>query len=121
MHSKENNFIFEQYTKRLLKEQDDDEPMDMSDVEADADTLAGAGYGTEEDYGKFSDEDPNAERRLPHTFSIGQDVIYWDDDGKTYPAKIIQLVPSMTIPRYYISLQGGKELLVGEGEIETLE
>lgn len=27
-----------------------DEPADMSDVEADADTLASAGYGTDEDY-----------------------------------------------------------------------
>ena len=31
----------------------DDEPYDMTDVEADADTLAGAGWGTDEDYGFF--------------------------------------------------------------------
>lgn len=29
----------------------DVEPYEMSDVEADADTLASAGYGTDEDYG----------------------------------------------------------------------
>ena len=34
-----------------------DEPDDnMSDVEADADTLASAGYGTDEDYGFFGDD-----------------------------------------------------------------
>lgn len=122
MRGKENNLIFEQYTNHRLKEQDEDgEPMDMSDVEANADTLAGAGWGTDEDYGKFSDEDPNAERQLPHTFSIGQNVLYWDNNGKTYPAKVTQLVPGMTIPRYYISLPSGKELFVGEGEIEALE
>ena len=32
-----------------------DEPADMSDVEADADTLASAGYGTDEDYGYFGE------------------------------------------------------------------
>ena len=31
----------------------DDEPYEMSDVEADADTLASAGMGTDEDYGCF--------------------------------------------------------------------
>ena len=31
----------------------DDEPPEMSDVEADADTLASAGMGTDEDYGIF--------------------------------------------------------------------
>lgn len=36
---------------------EDDEPSDnMTDVEADADTLASAGYGTDEDYGFFGDE-----------------------------------------------------------------
>ena len=30
---------------------DDDEPMDMTDVEADADTLRSCGWGTDEDYG----------------------------------------------------------------------
>lgn len=29
----------------------------MTDVEADADTLASAGYGTDEDYGYFGGED----------------------------------------------------------------
>lgn len=33
----------------------DDEPPDMTDVEADADTLRSAGYGTDEDYGLFDD------------------------------------------------------------------
>lgn len=32
---------------------DDDEPSDMTDVEADADTLKSAGYGTNEDYGGY--------------------------------------------------------------------
>jgi hypothetical protein len=37
-------------------EPDDDEPDDgMTDVEADADTLRSAGYGTDEDYGLFDD------------------------------------------------------------------
>ena len=37
----------------------DDEPMEcrMTDVEADADTLASAGYGTDEDYGYYGDDD----------------------------------------------------------------
>ena len=35
----------------------DDEPGDgMTDVEADADTLASAGWGTDEDYGYFGDD-----------------------------------------------------------------
>lgn len=33
-----------------------DEGFQMSDVEADADTLASAGWGTDEDYGFFGDE-----------------------------------------------------------------
>lgn len=33
-----------------------DEPPDMSDVEADADTLRSAGMGTDEDYGYFGDD-----------------------------------------------------------------
>lgn len=32
-----------------------DEPVDMTDVEADADTLASAGFGTDEDYGYFGE------------------------------------------------------------------
>lgn len=32
---------------------DDDEPSDMTNVEADADTLKSAGYGTNEDYGGY--------------------------------------------------------------------
>jgi len=36
----------------------DDEPGDgMTDVEADADTLASAGWGTDEDYGDFGGND----------------------------------------------------------------
>lgn len=31
----------------------DDEGYEMDDVEADADTLASAGWGTDEDYGDF--------------------------------------------------------------------
>ena len=34
-------------------EPEDDEPYEMSDVEADADTLSSAGWGTDEDYGSF--------------------------------------------------------------------
>jgi len=37
-------------------EEEYDEPVDMSDVEADADTLASAGYGTDEDYGTPASE-----------------------------------------------------------------
>lgn len=37
---------------------DDDEFEDnMTDVEADSDTLSSAGYGTDEDYGYFGDSD----------------------------------------------------------------
>jgi len=39
----------------------DDEPVEvecrMTDVEADADTLASAGYGTDEDYGYYGEDD----------------------------------------------------------------
>jgi hypothetical protein len=35
--------------------EDDGPECGMSDVEADADTLASAGYGTDEDYGYFGD------------------------------------------------------------------
>ena len=40
-------------------EEYDDEPSDgfRDDVEADADTLASAGYGTDEDYGCFGGEE----------------------------------------------------------------
>lgn len=34
-----------------------DEPPDMTDVEADADTLKSAGWGTDEDYGHYGDDD----------------------------------------------------------------
>jgi len=34
-----------------------DEPDDMTDVEADADTLKSAGWGTDEDYGYFGEEE----------------------------------------------------------------
>jgi hypothetical protein len=37
-------------------EYEPEEPMGMTDVEADADTLKSAGYGTDEDYGYFGDE-----------------------------------------------------------------
>jgi hypothetical protein len=33
------------------------EPLGMTDVEADADTLRSAGWGTEEDYGYFGDSE----------------------------------------------------------------
>lgn len=41
------------YDSRNLQE----EGFEMSDVEADADTLASAGYGTDEDYGYYGGED----------------------------------------------------------------
>ena len=34
---------------------EDDEPYDMSDVDADADTLSSAGWGTDEDYGGYEE------------------------------------------------------------------
>lgn len=34
----------------------EDEGFQMSDVEADADTLASAGWGTDEDYGYFGED-----------------------------------------------------------------
>jgi len=37
--------------------EENDEPGDMTDVEADADTLASAGYGTDEDYGYFGENE----------------------------------------------------------------
>ena len=36
---------------------EDNAPFEMDDVSADADALAGAGYGTDEDYGYYGDED----------------------------------------------------------------
>ena len=42
----------------------DDEPMGMSDVEADADTLASAGWGTDEDYGLFDDPYEQEDNRI---------------------------------------------------------
>ena len=44
-------------TKEELDEANEsEEPPDMTDVEADADTLRSAGMGTDEDYGMFSDD-----------------------------------------------------------------
>jgi len=40
-------------------EYEPDEPPDMTDVEADADTLRSAGMGTDEDYGDFGDNHGN--------------------------------------------------------------
>ena len=37
--------------------EDDDEPFGMTDAEADADTLASAGWGTDEDYGYFGGDE----------------------------------------------------------------
>lgn len=39
------------------EDDDDDEPHDMTDVEADADTLRNCGWGTDEDYGYYGDGD----------------------------------------------------------------
>lgn len=36
--------------------EDEYEGYEMSDVEADADTLASAGWGTDEDYGYYGDD-----------------------------------------------------------------
>lgn len=41
----------------LLGDDDADDDRDLSDVEADAATLASAGWGTDEDYGYFGGED----------------------------------------------------------------
>ena len=45
-------------TTPLVECVDDDEPAGMTDVEADADTLASAGYGTDEDYGSAEEVIP---------------------------------------------------------------
>lgn len=54
-------FDSDQYNRGIDKEEPeeyyDDEPMDMTDVEADADTLRSAGWGTDEDYGFFGGGD----------------------------------------------------------------
>jgi len=42
----------------------DDSDYDMTDVEADADTLASAGWGTDEDYGYYGGEDAAMEGNL---------------------------------------------------------
>jgi hypothetical protein len=42
----------------------DDSDYDMTDVEADADTLASAGWGTDEDYGYYGGEDAAMEAGL---------------------------------------------------------
>jgi hypothetical protein len=49
--------LFEEDEPELLNNDpddiEDDEPKDLTDIEADADTLAGAGYGTDEDYNAY--------------------------------------------------------------------
>ena len=47
------DFDFEIFTIECEEEYDDD----MTDVEADADTLASAGYGTDEDYGCYGGDE----------------------------------------------------------------
>ena len=42
----------------------DKDDWDMTDVEADADTLASAGWGTDEDYGYYGGEDAAMEGHL---------------------------------------------------------
>ena len=42
----------------------DRDDWDMTDVEADADTLASAGWGTDEDYGYYGGEDAAMEAGL---------------------------------------------------------
>lgn len=50
--------LFESFAAIVVDEDDEDsEPEGMSDVEADADTLASAGYGTDEDYGLYESGD----------------------------------------------------------------
>jgi len=44
------------YDMPQIEEYVDDEPPGMTDVEADADTLASAGWGTDEDYGYYGDD-----------------------------------------------------------------
>lgn len=47
---------WEKYTGESWFGEDDSEGFQMSDVEADADTLASAGWGTDEDYGFFGED-----------------------------------------------------------------
>lgn len=44
------------HLENLDGDDEDNEPPGMTDVEADADTLASAGHGTDEDYGFYGDE-----------------------------------------------------------------
>jgi hypothetical protein len=50
--------MIDDYEQDYVSEQDyedvySDEPLDMTDVEADADTLANIGWGTDEDYNHY--------------------------------------------------------------------
>ena len=53
----------DEYVNDYLIWGDDSEDM-WTDVEADADTLASAGWGTDEDYGYFGEEDAAMEAGL---------------------------------------------------------
>jgi hypothetical protein len=54
-HEQDRHENDEEYDEESDEESDDDEPSDMSDVDADADTLASAGWGTDEDYGGYEE------------------------------------------------------------------
>jgi hypothetical protein len=49
------NYIQDYYDQQ--EELEDSEPRDMTDVEADSDTLKSAGMGTDEDYGYYGDSE----------------------------------------------------------------
>lgn len=49
------NDYYDTYNEALPIFEDEEHEDNMSDVEADADTLASAGWGTDEDYGMFHD------------------------------------------------------------------
>lgn len=64
-------------------EEEHDEPRDMSDVEADADTLASAGYGTDEDYGDYGGyEESVVNEAKRKTVSSKKNVNPWAVCGK---------------------------------------
>jgi hypothetical protein len=44
------------YAEAMWSDAEDEDDWDMTDVEADADTLASAGWGTDEDYGWYGEQ-----------------------------------------------------------------
>jgi len=57
---KPENFDMAEYDEPQCEEfygEEDDETTEMTDVEADADTLASAGFGMDEDYGCYGERE----------------------------------------------------------------